>query len=83
MSATLHRRLLVLETAGQADNTPRLVLVCRAGREGDDVSGLNLPDGGPYLHRLPGESMDTLKARARASIKKPGGLAVAFACYDD
>ena len=81
MSAALHRRLLVLETAGQGDNVPRLVLVCRAGREGDTLSGLNLPDGA--LHRLPGESMDALKARARASIKKPGGLAVAFACYDD
>lgn len=78
---TLHRRLLVLETAGQGDNIPRMVLVCRAGREGDTMSGLNLPDGA--LRRLPGESMDTLKARARASIKKPGGLAVAFACYDD
>ena len=81
MSAALHRRLLVLETAGQVDNVPRLVLVCRAGREGDTLSGLNLPDGA--LHRLPGESMDALKARARASIKKSGGLAVAFACYDN
>ena len=81
MSATLHRRVLLLETAGKGDNIPRLVLVCRAGREGDTLSGLNLPDGA--LHRLPGESMDALKARARASIKKPGGLAVAFACYDD
>lgn len=81
MSTALHRRLLVLETGKQADNIPRLVLVCRAGREGDTLSGLNLPDGA--LRRLPGESMDDLKARARASIKKPGGLAVAFACYDD
>ena len=85
MSTALRRRLLVLETGKQADNIPRLVLVlvlvCRAGREGDTLSGLNLPDGA--LHRLPGESMDALKARARASIKKPGGLAVAFACYDD
>ena len=80
MSAALHRRLLVLETAGQADNVPRLVLVCRAGREGDALSGLNLPDGA--LRRLPGESMEALKARARASIKGPG-LAVVFACYDD
>lgn len=80
MSTALHRRLLVLEAGKQADNIPRLVLVCRAGREGDTLSGLNLPDGA--LHRLPGESMDALKARARASIKKPGGLAVAFACYD-
>lgn len=79
MSAALHRRLLALETAGQVDNGPRLVLVCRAGREGDPLSGLNLPDGA--LHRLPGESMDALKARARASIKGPG-LAVVFACYD-
>ena len=79
MSATLHRRLLVLETAGQANNTPRLVLVCRAGREGDTLSGINRPDG-PGLHRLPGESMGDLKARARASIKGPG-LAVVFACY--
>ena len=83
MSAALHRRVLVLETGKQADNIPRMVLVCRAGREGDALTGLNLPDGDSYLHRLPGESMDTLKARARASIKKPGGLAVAFACYDD
>lgn len=81
MSAALHRRLLVLETAGQADNVPRLVLVCRAGREGDTLTGITLPEGA--LCRLPGESMDALKARARASIKKPGGLAVAFACYDD
>ena len=81
MSAALHRRVLGLETAGKGDSIPRLVLVCRAGREGDTLTGLNLPDGA--LHRLPGESMDTLKARARASIKKPGGLAVAFACYDD
>ena len=81
MSTALHRRLLVLEAGKQADNIPRLVLVCRAGREGDDLSGLNLPDGGPYLHRLPGESTDALKARARASIKGPG-LAVVFACYD-
>ena len=81
MSAALHRRLLLLETAGQVDNVPRLVLVCRAGREGDTLTGMNLPHGA--LHRLPGESMDALKARARASIKKPGGLTVAFACYDD
>ena len=81
MSAALRRRVMVLETGKQADNIPRMVLVCRAGREGDTLSGLNLPDGA--LHRLPGESMDALKARARASIKKPGGLAVAFACYDD
>lgn len=80
MSAGLLRRLAALETAGKADNTPRLVLVCRAGREGDTLSGINLPDGA--LHRLPGESMDALKARARASIKGPG-LAVVFACYDD
>ena len=80
MSAALHRRLLVLETAGQADNVPRLVLVCRAGREGDTLSGINQPHG-PGLYRLPGESMDALKARARASIKGPG-LAVVFACYD-
>ena len=79
MSGTLHRRLLVLETAGQANNTPRLVLVCRAGREGDTLSGINRPDG-HHLHRLPGESMDSLKARARASIRGPG-LAVVFACY--
>ena len=80
LSAALHRRLLVLETAGQANNKPRLVLVCRAGREGDTMSGINRPDG-HYLHRLPGESTDALKARARASIKGPG-LAVVFACYD-
>ena len=80
MSAGLHRRLLVLEIAGQVDNTPRLVLVCRAGREGDTLSGINLPDGA--LYRLPGESMEALKTRARASTKGPG-LAVVFACYDD
>lgn len=79
MSAALHRRLLALETAGDAENVPRLVLVCRAGREGDTLSGINVPDGA--LCRLPGESMEALKARARASIKGPG-LAVAFACYD-
>lgn len=79
-AAALHRRLLVLETAGQADNGPRLVLVCRAGREGDNLTGINVPDGA--LHRLPGESMEALKARARASIKGPGGLTVVFACYD-
>ena len=78
---TLHRRLLALETAGQGNNIPSLVLVCLAGRGGDTLTGLNLPDGA--LRRLPGESMDALKARARASIKKPGGLTVAFACYDD
>ena len=80
MSTALHRRLLVLETAGQGENIPRMVLVCRAGREGDTINGLNLPDGA--LRRLPDESMDALKARARASIKGPG-LAVVFACYDD
>lgn len=37
MSTALHRRLLALETAGQADNAPRLVLVCRAGRENDGI----------------------------------------------
>ena len=79
MSAALHRRLLVLETAGQANNTRRLVLVYRAGREGDTLSGINQPDG-HHLHRLPGESMDALKARARANLKGPG-LAVVFACY--
>ena len=30
MSAALHRRLLLLETAGQVDNVPRLVLVWSA-----------------------------------------------------
>lgn len=79
MSAGLHRRLLVLETAGQADSVPRMVLVCRAGREGDALTGIHVPAGA--LHRLPGESMEALKARARASIKGPG-LAVVFACYD-
>ncbi len=79
MTTALHRRLLALETAGQADNAPRLVLVCRAGREDDTLTGINAPDG--VLHRLPGESMEALKTRACASIKGPG-LAVVFACYD-
>ncbi len=79
MSTALHRRLLALETAGQVHNMPRLVLVCRAGREGDTLTGINVPDGA--LHRLPGESMEALKARAIASIKGPG-LAMVLADYD-
>ena len=80
MSAGLLRRVAALETAGKVDNFPRLVLVCRADREDDTLTGINHHNG-KGLRRLPGESMDALKARARASIKGPG-LAIVFADYD-
>ncbi|MBH1978499.1 MAG: hypothetical protein I8H67_09030 [Comamonadaceae bacterium] len=81
MSAALHRRLLELETAGQADNVPRLVLVCRAGRENDAITGIKAQHNVPGLRRLPGESLEDLEARAIASIKGPG-LAIVLADYD-
>ena len=82
MSTALHRRLLALETAaGQADNAPRLVLVCRAGRENDAITGIKAQHNVPRLRRLPGESLEDMEARAIASIKGPG-LAMVLADYD-
>lgn len=81
MSTALHRRLLALETAGQADNAPRLVLVCRAGRENDAITGIKAQHNVPGLRRLPGESLEDMEARAIASIKGPG-LAMVLADYD-
>ena len=81
MSTALHRRLLALETAGQVHNMPRLVLVCRAGRENDAITGIKAQHNVPRLRRLPGESLEDMEARAIASIKGPG-LAIVLADYD-
>ncbi len=82
MRAVLLRRLLALETVGQVDNIPRLVVVCRADRENDAISGIKEQHNVPGLRRLPGETLEALEARAIASIKGQG-LAVVIADYAD
>ena len=56
MTSNLSRRLALLERPDAADE-PRLLLVLRADRPDDDLVALG------DFERLPGESVDALKAR--------------------
>ena len=47
MTAALLRRAMMLETAGQTDTIPRLVLVCRADMGDEAITGIKAHNGEP------------------------------------
>lgn len=72
MTSNLSRRLALLERPDAADE-PRLLLVLRADRPDDDLVALG------DFERLPGESVDALKARIERQHR--AGLLVLRAHY--
>lgn len=75
MTTRLERRLSALENAGAAANSPRLLLILRADRCDDDLVALG------DFQRIPGESVDTLKARIERQHR--AGLLMLHATYSE
>lgn len=72
MTSNLSRRVALLERPDAADE-PRLMLILRADRPDDDMVAL-----GDFV-RLPGESVDALKARIERQHR--AGLLMLRATY--
>ena len=72
MTSNLSRRLALLERPDAADE-PRFLLILRADRPDDDLVALG------DFRRLPGESVDELKAHIER--QHCGGLLVLRAAY--